>query len=340
MKQKFKWQNIKYSKEITGRFGRVSNKYIWQNILTPTVRGFLGEPVSEHVETLTTAKGLISWDIAANVSGKLDQDGNLFYPYSYSLVRTTFGALVIKRDKRKLLISAWMGNVFKSEVKSELIFKVALRDRKYDGTPQANDSSLLDFPHQGVENRIVDPKKTYAEVSVYGFIPHSKLYGFEIDKVFRRFLKHPFAFVDQPELFLKLFALAMLVKRAPGQGRQAIPDVSALLGDKMEALAVKLGFDYMSASCSHYHVYKWARSRGYVFDNDKYKDILEKFDQEISKLRHSGIPIERWQESWLCVLQNLPKDKIPRELKLDESLYWPQTNLPDSENIWLSKAMK
>jgi hypothetical protein len=264
------------------------------------------------------------------------------FPYINAYYKTTYGALVIKRDGLKFKVLAYVGSPEKGQ--ADLIFKVALRDRRYDGTVRANDCSLVDFTgyEDPVLNHTLDipgrPENASAvELSTYGFMPGSRIVDACGDAQLDEFVRSPYKFVGKPKTWLRLFKKAWKTKRSPGQNGNPVPDVSRHVPGVAEAMAYERGYDYMENAPSHFHVAKWAESLKYQYADAKQRETLAALMDGINAIKARGIVLTRPQESWIVAMQSLPKEFIPAEFYLG-GYVWPQDNI-GPENLWMYKAM-
>lgn len=323
---------------------RVTDKEIWTRLLTPHVRGFLGEiKSSSGPHVMESVKGMFPGDEVTNLNnhrlyGGLSSD-IVRYPYITMLYRTTHGALVIKRDAVKVKAFCWFGDVERG--KAQLIYKGALRDRRYDGTRRSNDSALIDFPYddQCLSTPILGEGKG-VELSIYGFLPRSRITDIFPDEVeYERFIGNPFTFLAEPEKFMKNFERAWKGILSPGQIAAPVPDVSMLVAKQYEYLARKYGYDFLENCASHYHVARWAEAHGYRYTYQKDADTLSALAAGIKRVRTElkakGKDLTRPQESWLCVIQSLrPVELIPEGFYFGNP-EWPQNNI-DQKNLWMN----
>lgn len=315
----------------------VTDSLIWDLLLTPTVRALLGPVKSIGEPTLfETTAGHFPGDESTNLNEHriFGRAGFVRYPYVSVCHRTAFGALVIKRDLRKLKVCAWVGDV--DSGKAEPVHMVALRDRRFDGTKAANDCALLSFPYDDACNRPLSPDLNSLEVSIYSFTPGSRIQDACGDLELDRFVEKPFTFQDRPQLFLKLFDKAWASKRGPGQHAASIKDVSKVLLPGIESLAKNCGYDLLEAAASHYHVAMWFASNGYRLSYRHDVDTMAAIAGGLKRIRDEGTPMTRPQQSWVCVLQNLPEELIPAHLRL--GVKWPQDNISPA-SLWLCKAV-
>jgi hypothetical protein len=322
----------------------VSDADVWRYLLTPLVRRLLGDITHFGKAKLTeTVEGAFPGDIATNMNEHLlfgGKPGFVRFPFLNTVHKTESGVLVIKRDRVKLKVICWFGDAFKG--KGDVIYKVALRDRRFDGTPAANDCSLLEYPQDDPETNTPIPYGRGLENTAYAFMPGSfisELGGEDVE--FEKFIGSPFSFMNDPDKFLTYFWRAWNSSRAPGQIGKTIPDVSRLLLPGFDKVARMAGYDFVEGAVSHYHVVKWELNYGYRCTYQRDADTLAGFAKGIDNVNAQRTPelkLTRPQESWLCVLQNLrPIEAIPQELYLG-GLLWPQTNL-DQRNLWINHPL-
>lgn len=325
----------------TTKIAYVTDAEIWRHLVTPMVRSLLGridfsKCQSRLVETIA---GLFPADEVTNLNDHRmfgGQQGFIRYPYLHNFYPTENGAFIVKRDGVKFEAFAWFGDVFKG--RGELIFKAALRDRRYDGTRKANDTSLVDFPYDDATLNAPLPHDVRSvELSIYGFLPGSRVVAACGDREFDLFVEKPFVFLDRPQKFLELFKRAWESQRAPGQNAAPIPDVSKLVPPQFEKVATRKGYDFIEVAPSHYHVAMWAVAVGYRFTDAKQAETIRQLSAGIKRLKDSGMKLTRQQESWVCVAQSLPREFIPAGLDLGGPV-WPQDNI-GPQNLWMNKPL-
>jgi len=321
----------------------VSDKQIWNLVVTPLVKTFLGDIVSHETGFNETMTGLFPQDEPSNLNDHRlygGQEGFLRFPYLWSLYRTANGALLIRRDGIKFEATAWYGDIDKG--KAQLILRAGLRDRRYDGTKWGNDSALLGFPYDdpNLHARFFGENVPTVEQSLYGFMPFTRVADVTGDAEFDEFVRQPFAFLDRPEVFLKHFRRAWISDRAPGQNAKAMPDVSKKVLQNFCKLAKSKGYQYIEGANSHYHVCMWTSSLGYGFTLPQQEQTFKRFQDGIARLKAAGVKLNRTQESWVVVLQSLrPIALIPPELYLgNPDLIWPQDNI-SPQNLWVYKKL-
>ncbi len=321
----------------------VTDEQIWTHLVTPQVRALLGEIKTSELTVRETVAGDFEGDEVTNYNEHLlyGKQGFVRYPYINSLYRTASGALVIKRDGVKFKVVGWHGKLGKE---ADMIFKVAIRDRRFDGTPRAHDTSLVDFPiyadavhNHTLKINCMPENASSVELSVYGFMPGSRILDATGDVQYDRFIASPFDFISKPKQFLRYFRRAWQSKRGPGQVCNPIPDVAKHVANVVHAFATSLGYDYMENASSHYHVAKWAESLDYRYADATQAATLVAFASGIKRLADAGTPLTRSQQSWLCVVQSLPKEHIPKGLDLEGPL-WPQDNVGPA-NLWMYKPL-
>lgn len=320
----------------------VTDREIWTQLATPMVKSLLGpiDFAASRIQLMETTTGLFPGDEVTNLNDHRlygGQAGFIRFPYLHSFYKTENGAFIVKRDGVKVEALGWFGDVLKG--RGELIFRVALRDRRYDGSRHANDCALVDFPYDDpVLNKPLPFDVRSAEISVYGFLPGSRVVASSGDRELDQFIEKPFTFLDRPELFLSLFKRAWQSQRAPGQNAAPIPDVSKLISPRFDAIATKRGYDVLEAAPSHYHVAMWAYALGYRFTDPAQAKLFSDLSAGIARTKAAGVPLNRAQESWVCVIQSLrPLDLIPKELYLGGPV-WPQDNI-GPQNLWMNKPL-
>jgi len=320
---------------------KVADEELWNKLVTPMTKGLIGPIVRSDPPVLVeTVTGKFVGDEASNLNHhKLygGQAGYVRYPYVRCFYKTQNGAFIVKRDGVKVEVFCWFGDV--ESGKGEMILKVGLRDRRFDGTKRANDSALLDYGYDDpIIHKTLSPNLKSVEISIYSFMPGSRIVDATGDEEYDRFIKNPFTFLDRSELFLTYFRRAWNGKRAPGQYCSSIADVSKLVLPAIEAMARAHGYDACEGAVSHYHVARWFMSSGYQFTNAPQAEVVAQFTTGLEKIRHDGTPLTRPQQSWVCVIQSLrPVDLIPASFNLSGPV-WPQTNL-DNACLWVNKPL-
>jgi len=189
---------------------RASDADVWSLLLTPTVKSLLGKIVSVRGPNLVeTVQGFFPGDEVTNLNDHRlygGQAGFIRFPYINTMYCTEYGALVIKRDAVKIKVIAWHGDVDRG--RAQLIYKTALRDRKFDGSLRANDTALLDYPFDDGKLNPPLPWGRGLELSIYGFLPGSRITDVYGDSGYENFIANPFTLVDNPQLFLQYFDMA------------------------------------------------------------------------------------------------------------------------------------
>jgi hypothetical protein len=326
----------------------VTDRQIWNQIVTPMTRAFLGNILESNVDVRETVLGDFPGDEVTNLNDHkiYGKDGYVRHPYVVTTYRTENGAFIVKRDGTKFKALGFFGNLKKKQL--ELVFKAALRDRRFDGTKRANDSALVDFI--GYEDPVlnaplmIDGKHVKSvEVSIYSFLPGSRVSEACGDLELEKFIENPYRFLDRPERFRELFDKAWKSKRAPGQISNPFPDTSKYVVAGFEKLARLKGYDFIENAPSHYHVCMWSMSVGYRPVNPAQAQVIKDLSTGLhalnQRLKAAGKrELTRPQESWVCVVQSLRPDLIPDGLKLDGGLKWPQDNI-GAQNLWLAKAI-
>jgi hypothetical protein len=314
----------------------VSDLEIWKHLFTPTVRAILGRVTEPgKPQLLETEAGLFQGDSVSNLNNhKLfgGQNGYVRYPYVETIHRTSFGYFVVKRDPIKFVAYGYLGDIFKGQ--AEMIYMVALRDRRFDGTPRANDFPLLGFPMDDPQFNSPFAQSTGVEDTCYAFLPGTKISaGNRDDQEYEDFVSAPYAFLGDPDRFLAHFRRVWKSNRAPGQLGAPIPDVSKLILPAVNALARRHGYDFIYGSVNHYHVGMWEivkAKRQFRYDRDA--KVMADLTAALQRLGQS-VKMTRTQGPWVCAVNQLPVDKIPPELYLGGPK-WEYTNL-DQRYLWL-----
>lgn len=323
----------------------VTDEEIWTRLVTPQVKALLGDIVSSKVEVRETVDGDFGGDEVTNFNDHRlygGKTGFIRFPYINAHYKTTYGSLVIKRDGMKFKVLGYVGNVEKGPY--DLIFKVALRDRRYDGTARANDCSLVDFigyedPQLNHTLQIPGMVENFSavELSTYGFMPGSRIVDATGDAQLDEFVRNPYQFVGKPKTWLRQFKKAWKSKRSPGQNGNPVPDVARIVPNAVEAMALERGYDYMENAPSHYHVAKWAESCRYMYSDPVQAAAIKDLAAGIASVKASGEVLTRPQESWLVAMQSLPKEFVPEKFQFGGAV-WPQDNI-GPENLWMYKPL-
>lgn len=314
---------------------------ILQEMITPQVRAMLGPVESVKITLRDTVAGDFPGDEVTNLNKHqiAGDKPRVRYPYVNCFYKTQWGALTIKYDQTKVKVSGWFGDLRAPQ----LIFRVALRDRRHDATPRANDSALVDFV--GYDEEVNKPlalpgmpeNSSSVELSVYSFMPGSRVVDTCGDAEFDQFVENPFRFVDRPEVFLQHFKRVWKTQRSPGQWGNPIPDVAKFILPVVDDMARRTGYDYIENCSSHYHVYKVTEWWGYRVSDAAQQSVMDEFNRGIKALKEKGVKLTRIQESWVCVLQSLPEEHIPAELNL-HGPKWPQDNI-SANNLWMHRPL-
>lgn len=318
-----------------------SDEDVWRYLVSPMTKVLLGRIVeSKKPRVMESMDGLFEGDRASNLNDHRLYGGQLGFvrfPYVVNFYKTENGAFVVKRDGVKLEVFCWFGEVEKG--KAEMILKAALRDRRFDGTKRANDSALLDYPYDDPQlHRPLSPDHSSAELSIYAYMPGSRVSDVIGDPAYERFISQPYTLKDKPEEFMRLFNLAWNSKRAPGQPAAPIPDVAAYVLKGFQVLAQRQGYDFLEMAPSHYHVARWGLGGGYQFRDPGQAATFQAFSEGLERIRANGTPLTRSQQSWVCVVQSLSSvEAIPEGLRLNGP-QWPQDNI-GPQCLWLYKPL-
>jgi hypothetical protein len=319
---------------------RVTDEQVWQHLVSPVTKALLG-PLegTPQIRVMDTVSGLFPGDEVSNLNEHRlhgGQTGFVRFPYLHCLHKTENGYFIVKRDGMKLEAFCWFGDVFTG--RGELILKVGLKDRRYDGTKRANDSALLDYKYDEPEFHLpTHPHLKALELSIYTFTVGSRNADVTGEPEFEKFFANPFAFMDRPQLFLEYFRRAWKTKRSPGQIAAPVFDVSRMIFRGATNIAAAYGYDIVDMACSHFHVVKWAVSAGFIVDSAKHAAELEALKDGLAKFRAAGQQLSRSQQSWACVMQNLAVEHRIPTLDMGNAR-WPQNNV-DNECLWVRKPV-
>ena len=319
----------------------ITDRDVWQYMVTPVVKALLGPVTSSRIELRDTAANIIPEDRIYNINDHRLYGGDTSqvyarFPYWHSLYVCKKGAIIIRRDGVKVEVLGWYGDLKRKQ--GQLIWKVALRDRRYDGTKATNDCALEHFPYDDPRlNGNFFPDAKTVEIYLFSYAPGSSIVGACGDQELENFVAQPFAYADRPDLFLDLFGRAWKSNRAPGQWSEPIHDAGELMEDNFTAIAKKMGYDMEEVAASHYHVAMWCLHTGYFFTDPVQDANMTALRKGIEAIKARGTKLTRRQESWITVLQSLPADRIPREFYLD-CARWPQDNIT-LPNLWLWKPL-
>lgn len=317
----------------------VTDPEIWTHLVSPITKSFLGTFVSGEKPFLSdAAQPLFPGDEITNLNNHTISGGKAVrFPYIVCIYRMENGALIIKRDAVKFKASAWFGDPFKKG--AELIYKVAMRDRRYDGSLRSNDSALLDFPYDDAGyNKPLPGELHSVEVSIYAFQPKSRIAAITGEPEYEEFVANPFTFLAQPETFRRYFDRAWKSQLSPGQIAAPIPDVSRFIGPKFDLVAKRHGYSFLEDAASHYHVAMFAQALGFRCTYEDQHQNLSNLIASIKRIKESGVALSRNQESWVCVLQSLrPLELIPNGLYMNGPV-WPQDNI-SQQNLWMNKPL-
>jgi hypothetical protein len=320
---------------------KISDEELWTDVVTPMTKGLIGSIVfSEAPRVIETTAGLFPGDDVSNLNDHRlygGKSGFIRVPYIRTFYKTEHGAFIVKRDGVKVQFFCWSGDLEKG--KGELVLKVSLRDRRFDGTLRANDTALLDYRYSDpITHKPLAGGLKAVELSVYSYLPGSSVSDVTGEADYEQFIKNPFTFLAAPEQFIAFFQRAWKAKRSPGQHYAAVADVSKRVLPALEAIAKRIGYDAIEASPSHYHVARWFMSAGFRFSDAVQAKTFGEFSNGLESIRQKGTPLTRQQQSWVCVIQHLrPSELIPPSLNLNGPL-WPQTNL-DNACLWMNKPL-
>lgn len=315
----------------------VDDKEIWRYLVSPITRKILGDiKYAEPTKIVDTVQGDFPGDEVTNLNEHRinGESQHIRFPYLKSTFVTESGQLIIKRDQTKFVVLGWYGK----PGKGQLIYKVAFRDRCFDGTPFANDCSLQDFPrHDPALHKPIAVDALSVELSTYGFLPGSRVLDVTGDAEYEAFIAKPFKFIEQPEVFLKHFERVFKSAMAPGQIAAPIPDMARFMGPNVDLVASDRGYEIAEGAASHYHVYRWGQAFGWRVTEPEKAAILDELTKGLARLREKGVRLTRSQESWVCILQSLPRKYIPDNLYLGGAT-WQHDGL-NKNYLWMHKPL-
>lgn len=325
----------------------VPDQVIWDLAVSPMVKATLGKLGDGVVFTRDTVEGDFPGDEVFNlnrhqIKGDADRE-KVRFPYLCSRYRTEYGLFIIKRDGVKIEASGWFGNPEKGRL--EMIYRFGLRDRRYDGTPRANDSCLVAFPYDHPENhRVFEIEGKPAdlsslETSLYSFYPGTRLGVSLGEPELEKFVGKPLTFVDKPDLFMEHFRRVWAMGRFPGQIGATFPDVGKLGHKSFDDIARYAGYDMVETCPSHLHVVRWNLNDGYSFVYPEQEAVYR--DIEAALASFSGQKLSPPQQAWLCYLQCLKAESLPEDFaSLHFGIPWPhQPVAPDYRYLWLVKPL-
>ncbi len=315
---------------------------IWRRLISPNTKSLLGKIVTEPgISMVDTIQGEFPGDEVTNlnqhqINGARGQ--HIRFPYLKSTYQTERGKVIVKRDQTKVVVLGWYGKRGEKDTAGQLIYKVAIRDRCFDGTPYANDCSLQDFPRHDPElHKPLLADASSVELSIYGFLPGTRVKDYLGDEEHESFIAKPFKFIEDPELFLQHFEKAFKSALAPGQIAAPIPDMAPFMSANVEKVAASRGYDFAEGAASHYHVCRWGQAFGWRVTDPEKATIINELTAGLARLREKGIRLTRSQESWVCVLQSLPRKYIPDQLYLGGAT-WQHDGL-NKNYLWMHKPL-
>ncbi len=322
----------------------VSDAQIWKIAVTPMVKALLGPLAAKGFSRFgDSTDGLFPGDEVSNLNSwsRNGVSKVVRFPYLATYYRTAHGAFIVKRDWLKIKAFAWFGDVLAGKP-GELIFSFGLRDRRFDGTPLANDSALLDFPYDEPQNKplIIRGRQlsgTSLETSLYSFFPQTTIAKRVGDEVLNDFIAKPYTYSNRPKQFLRLLFTLWQSQTYPGQVGVPIFDVGKNAHAAFEKIATACGYDFLETAPSHLHVYGWNCAKGYECSDPEHEATINAFKAKVAELARNGQSLTRVQESWLFVMQSLGPDQTPERFYLG-GLVWPQNNI-DQNNLWLHKPL-
>jgi hypothetical protein len=317
----------------------ISDRQVWTWLVTPVVKALLGPITSQRISLRDTAALIVPEDKLFNQNGHLLRDEAVRFPFYHSLYTTKRGCLIIRRDGIKLEVLGWYGNLERKE--GQLIWKVALRDRRYDGTPVADDCALEHFSYADPkQNGNFFPDAAAVELYLFSYSPGSTISDACGDLALQSFVAQPFAYAKAPEQFIEFFDRAWASRRAPGQWACPIQDASEQMIENFAFLGQKVGYDILEVAASHYHVLRWCEVKGFAITDPIVAEKIAAFKAGLDTMKQGGTILTRSQESWVAVFQTLTEDAVPERLAhlWMPDIVWPQDNI-EPANLWLWKPI-
>ncbi len=259
------------------------------------------------------------------------------------------GVVTIKRNHSVLKIHLHKGSLDRPAAMREVV-KFKIRDRRYDGSPRANDSPLTDWLYHGPTDR-ADPHAV--ELSIYSRDPDRYHRDHRGDRALGEFLAEPFSLAGS-EAFLPAWRRAFELAGDPGapvfpgQASPSLPGVAQHFTLGVESLLRDQGYSRIDNLPSHWNVVHFLRKTGYRTtnpDDDKaLGGLREALDHlNAARLARGELPLTRAQESWVVLLQS-PAFRgpgvPPPELDLGGKVYplWLEDD-GAPRNIWMSKSL-
>jgi hypothetical protein len=348
---------------------QISTQEIWDALVTPLTKELIGPIVSQEVRLIQTVEGLFPGDEVSNMSDHRLFGGKAGFvrnPYIHTFCRTERGAFIVKRDTIKVTAFCWVGDVLNG--KGELIFKLGMRDNRFDGTPYANESALMDYPYDDpLYAKPLGLAVNTVELSTYAYMPGTRLsrakcpdatggvsrfmdyvrryhcrlrrtFSGKDDQGFQDFVRNPFDFQNRPRRFRAYLRRVWQTDRYPGQIGAPLPDFGKLILPACYKFAQAYGYDAVLMAPSHYNVVFWTQKYGCEIIESAMQDRFKALQDGLATIRRRGLALTRQQESWVCALQNLrPARFIPKEFDLGGPI-WPQDDI-GQQNIWVARAI-
>lgn len=266
----------------------------------------------------------------------------------------TGGFIDIKRDCNSIKLQAFKAGQQFLEQGCGIeglreIMKFKIRDRRFDGTDDANICSpLTDWYYN---NPLVDKAGQKAiELSLYCRNPYGHIIDIIGHKELNDFVKEPFDFIfGDEEEFARLFTMALGCFNAPGQVAIPLPGVASHFTESAEEIARELGYEKSSIQPSHLNVLRFAEAKGYEMDNIEHTDTIRKIGKRLKTFEEEGLICtdcrrkNRSQKSWILLLQKFQGiHNFPDLAKyylggLEFPLYYDGKGT--AQNIWLSKRL-
>lgn len=260
------------------------------------------------------------------------------------------GVVTIKRNHNALKIHAHRGSLDKPDDMREIV-KFKLRDKRFDGTKQADESPLTDWPYSNPSNDHAYPHSV--ELSIYSRDParyHGDVHG---DKKMEQFLFEPFTLAGGSDQFLPMWKRAFEMAGDPkdpiypGQGAPSQPGVAGHFTAGVEPLLRQLGYTRVDNLPSHWNVVHFLKKQGYNVDDPEDERRLREISEKLKDLNrqravHDEPPLTKAQESWIVLLQNRAfraHGVPPSDLDLGAEYPLWMNDDGSAKNIWMSRRL-
>ena len=322
---------------------RITDRHVLEHLLHDDVFALLGGRDEGRLVTAETVQ------VAEHDGGMFPGDGE-HHAGRVHVRRYAYpkGVVTIKRNHNALKIHVHRGSLDRPDALREMV-KFKIRDRRYDGSPKANDSPLTDWVYHGATDA---PHPHAVELSIYSRDPrryHGDVTG---DHATGEFLAEPFSLAG-PEGFLPAWRQAF--ERAgeeplfPGQVAPSLPGAAQHFTGGVEALLAHMGYQRIDNLPSHWNVVHYLRKVGYEVprteDRQALAELRESLDHVNAARAERGEPaLTRAQEAWVVLLQSPAfrgKGVPPPDLDLGGRTYplWLEDD-GTARNIWMSKSIE